>query len=247
MSVEPTEDSTDESDSESEWEETDNPYSGERKSIENGNTAFFLANKAFRHRIRQRTENDEHTVPVELIFLQHKLNSAAIWFGIIPDTGAASILTAGKTQVEALLAQMPSLKVKHGNGSRVRFGAGDPILTTTEITVPTPIGEVTFHIVPADTPFLLCIKDMDKLCVYLDNTRNELVKRNGKSLTRIPVVRKWGHPWFFLSNEVHLTEGITYIVDPGSVGASFLTEAELRHIHKCFGHLSVEKLWKLLK
>jgi len=241
MSVEP-----DSSDDESEREGSDYDYVEERGSFMIENTAFFLADESFRHRLGEGALKQKLAVPVDQIFHQHKLASATIWYGIIPDTGAAEVSTAGRVQAEALLTQMPSLKIEHGKGSRVRFGAGEPLLTTEELFVPTPIGGITFHIVPTDTPFLLCIKDMDALRVYLDNTRNELVKHDGKIVRRIPIIRKWGHPWFFLSDEKHSTAGITYTMDPASVGATSLTEAELRRIHKRFGHPSVEKLWKLL-
>jgi hypothetical protein len=35
------------------------------------------------------------------------------------------------------------------------------------IQVPTPLGNITFYVVPADTLFLLCIQDIDKLGAYL--------------------------------------------------------------------------------
>ena len=47
-----------------------------------------------------------------------------------------------------------------------------------------------FQVVPVDTPFLMCLDDMDKMGIRFDNLRNMMVKG---SLT-VPVVRKWGHP-----------------------------------------------------
>ncbi|KAM4067659.1 cwf18 domain containing protein [Hirsutella rhossiliensis] len=88
--------------------------------------------------------------------------------------------------------------------------------------------EVDFHIVNVPTPFLLCLADMDRLGVYLNNVTNELVG-NGVS---VPVIRRWGHAWFFLRKQ--------------EASVAYLTEAELRRLHTRFGHPSVYRLHKLL-
>ena len=36
-----------------------------------------------------------------------------------------------------------------------------------------------FHVIKLDTPFLMSLKDMDRLGVYLNNTTNQLVGKNG--------------------------------------------------------------------
>jgi len=43
------------------------------------------------------------------------------------------------------------------------------------VTVNTPIGNVKFHIIKANTPFLLCLVDIDILKVYYNNLKNVLV------------------------------------------------------------------------
>ena len=42
---------------------------------------------------------------------------------------------------------------------------------------------------PADTPFLLSLGDIDKLGIYLNNLTNVLVTLGGD----VPVVRRFGH------------------------------------------------------
>jgi hypothetical protein len=54
------------------------------------------------------------------------------------------------------------------------FGKGT-IISFSIIRVQTPLGYITFHIIPINTPFLLCIGDMDKLGVKLDNFKNVLI------------------------------------------------------------------------
>jgi len=43
------------------------------------------------------------------------------------------------------------------------------------VAVKTPIGLVNFHIVKADTPFLLCLTDIDRLQVYYNNIIDTLI------------------------------------------------------------------------
>ena len=44
----------------------------------------------------------------------------------------------------------------------VQFGIGSTILIRS-VTVKTPISLVNFYVVKADTPFLLCLVDIDRL------------------------------------------------------------------------------------
>uniref|UniRef100_L7JQT6 Integrase catalytic domain-containing protein n=1 Tax=Pyricularia oryzae (strain P131) TaxID=1143193 RepID=L7JQT6_PYRO1 len=81
---------------------------------------------------------------------------------------------------------------------------------------------------------------MDRLHAYYNNVRNEIVCEDGR---RVPVERKRGHPWFYMDSA---GPGITFLTEPEIPGA-FLTERELRRIHRRFGHPSVDKLWKLLQ
>jgi len=49
------------------------------------------------------------------------------------------------------------------------------IISLSTIKVKTPLGYITFYIIPANTPFLFCIGDIDKLGVKLNNLKNMLV------------------------------------------------------------------------
>ncbi|KAM4062690.1 cwf18 domain containing protein [Hirsutella rhossiliensis] len=149
--------------------------------------------------------------------------------GIMPDTGAACISTGGIEQLRALQREMPPVQFRDDRKPEpVRFGAGRLETPLGVITLNTPVGEVDFHIVNVPTPFLLCLADMDRLGVYLNNVTNELVG-NGVS---VPVIRRWGHAWFFLRKQ--------------EASVAYLTEAELRRLHTRFGHPSVYRLHKLL-
>src|SRR6266568_1281459 len=72
----------------------------------------------------------------------------------------------------------------------VQFGIGfTPSIGS--ITVNTPVSNIKFYIVKADTPFLLCLADIDTLKVYYNNLKNILVTPT-KSVS---VVRQFGHPF----------------------------------------------------
>ena len=152
--------------------------------------------------------------------------------GIMPDTGAAGVSTAGAPQVRALQAIEPSIEIDTSTAGqhKIRFGKGEATSLGT-VNVLTPFGTIAFQVVPANTPFLLCIADMDKLGLKLDNLENVLIQ--GKKV--VPVVRKWGHPWLLL----HQPEQM--------VAWSHLTETELRQLHRRFGHPSVPRLLRLLQ
>ena len=154
--------------------------------------------------------------------------SSGIFRGIMPDSGASGISTAGEPQFNALHDLDSTIQINRQTaGHEIRFGKGTAISLGT-IEVPTPLGRITFHVVPTVTPFLLCIQDMDRMGVRLDNLTNTLVQGNKVG----PVVRKWGHPWMLLHQ---------------SVAWSHLTESELRQLHRRFGHPSVRRLHRVLQ
>ena len=49
------------------------------------------------------------------------------------------------------------------------------IFSIGSIMIDTLVGSVEFHVVKADTPFLLCLADMDSLEVYYNNLENVLI------------------------------------------------------------------------
>ena len=141
----------------------------------------------------------------------------------MPDIGVSGISIAGYPQYLALQKSFPEVQLDTtAKGREIKFGKGTTIIEGT-IQVPTPLGNITFHVVPADTPFLLCIQDMDKLGAYLQNLENTIVQ----GPKTIPIVRKFGHPFMLLNSH---EETLAYC---------HLTEPELRQLHRRFGHPSV--------
>ncbi|TQN64414.1 hypothetical protein CSHISOI_11408, partial [Colletotrichum shisoi] len=157
--------------------------------------------------------------------------SSEVFQGILPDTGAAGHSTAGYPQVVALRRIQPVKINKPKDEVTVTFGGGQPIESSGTITVDTPLGSIDFHVVPVNTPFLLCLRDMDRLRIQFDNLKDVLRQGN----VTVPIVRKWGHPWMLLSPP-----------EKSIIAGNHMTDVELRRLHRRFGHPSVYRLHKLL-
>ena len=168
------------------------------------------------------------------------------FFGIIIDTGAAFKSTAGYAQYQALHRIQPTpLNKTQAGAFTVKFGIGDAASLGT-IQVTTPIGNITFHVVNANTPFLLSLKDLDRLGFYLNNTTNCLV--NEKLSKSVPVVRRFGHPFLIWGNTLSSFVVSIFMNDvDGNSMEGHLTAQELRQLHRRFGHPSVRRLATLLQ
>ena len=59
------------------------------------------------------------------------------------------------------------------------------------IDVNSPIGKVQFYIIKANTPFLLCLADMDRLYIKYNNLKDVVITHT----KRVLVVRRFGHPF----------------------------------------------------
>jgi hypothetical protein len=116
----------------------------------------------------------------------------------MPDSGAAGISSAGEQQVLALQKKDSSIQIdtSTAGSNTIRFGKGTAIVKGI-VRVPTLLGTINFYVVLTNTPFLLCLQDMDAMGVRFDNLKNVLIQ--GKKI--IPIVRKWGHPWMHLDKE----------------------------------------------
>ena len=169
----------------------------------------------------------------------------AEYHGIMVDTGCSRHSTGGIDQFRALqrFQKLKGLTQSKFDDSTkgsvtVRFGIGDSSSIGSSV-LETPIGEVEFHIMPNELPFLLSLADMDRLKVYYNNVTDYIVSPAGK----VPVVRRFGHP-FLLWNE-HLEVFITDSFNNRS--NCELTEPELRQLHRRFGHPSALRLKNILE
>jgi hypothetical protein len=214
------------------WLELDT-YTTELGEIDGRETVQILANQAAFHAVTKTDVFNKLTETQETssAFMLDRYSSETFQ-GIMPDSGAAGVSTAGEPQFLALRKLMPALQIDTATAGKhkIKFGKGETISQGT-VNVDTPIGIITFHVVPANTPFLFCLQDMDRLGVKLDNLENVLIQGNNV----VPIVRKWGHPWMLLQRQ---EEALAW---------SHLTETELRQLHRRFGHPSVRRLVDILQ
>jgi hypothetical protein len=96
------------------------------------------------------------------------------FFGIMLDSGAAES-TAGYNQYTKTFSKKEQqLDTSTAGSVHIQFGIGS-IPSIGSITIHTPIGYATFHVTKTDTPFLLCLQDMDIMDVYFNNLENKVV------------------------------------------------------------------------
>ncbi len=174
----------------------------------------------------------EKQTTVNSAFTFNDRYSSHEFHGIMPDSGAAGISSAGEQQVLALQRKDSNIQIDTtaAGSNTIRFGKGTATVKGV-VKVPTPLGTITFHVVPTNTPFLFCLQDMDAMGVRFDNLKNILIQGN----KIVPIVRKWGHPWMLLDQ---LEE---------TIACCHLTETELRQLHRRFGHPSVQRLTNVLQ
>jgi hypothetical protein len=96
--------------------------------------------------------------------------------GIMPDSEAAGISLAGEPQVQVLQKKDLTIQLDTAaaGSNTIRFGKGTATVKGV-VQVPTPLGTITFHVVPTNTPFLLCLQDIDAIGVRFNNLKNILI------------------------------------------------------------------------
>ncbi|UQC90286.1 uncharacterized protein CLUP02_15816, partial [Colletotrichum lupini] len=57
---------------------------------------------------------------------------------------------------------------------RISFGLSKEIVTLSIIEIKTYFGIITFYILPINTPFLLYLKNIDRLGIIFNNTKNKI-------------------------------------------------------------------------
>ncbi|KJZ69913.1 hypothetical protein HIM_10698 [Hirsutella minnesotensis 3608] len=217
------------------WEENDDDIDNHPEQWQ---ASQMLCQQAFNHLItgEDAYRTDQNTVPASQFVIEDRYSKDKFQ-GIMIDTGAAKVSTAGHSQYIALQREDPSVALDRSTSGQatIKFGNGEAIHSVGSIALKTPAGRITFHILQTPTPFLLSLADMDRLGVYFNNITDTLNCTNHCTNRQIsmPVTRKWGHPWFFLSK--------------AEDSIAFLTETEIRTLHRRFGHPAVPRLYHLLK
>ena len=79
---------------------------------------------------------------------------------------------------------------------------------------------------------------MDALQAYYNNVENALVTPSDI----FPVVRRFGHPFLLWDQHLH-----TFVTDSLDGNPCYLTEVELRRLHRRFGHPLAARLHHILE
>jgi hypothetical protein len=121
------------------------------------------------------------------LFVFYSRYDGNIFQGIMPNTGAAGISIAGELQVRALQLKFPDVTMDSSTaGHKVKFDNNPESTFFETVVVETPFGTIRFAVMLINTPFLLCLADMNCCGVYFNNINNTLV-HNGKKHS---IVRK---------------------------------------------------------
>ena len=138
------------------------------------------------------------------------------FYEIMIDTEVLKQLIARYRQYLAYKKQVTYVKINKTKvgAINVQFDIG-----FISFIVDIPIGIIEFNVVEADTPFLLCLKDMDKLNVYFNNFITILIT----STKLIPVVCCFGHPSYLQDESL-----LSFIANSFNNNPCFLTDIKLR-------------------
>jgi hypothetical protein len=127
------------------------------------------------------------------VYITTKRYTSKEFYGVIIDTSTFKKSTADYRQyliyknttmdnIDIDTTQIGAINVQFGIRSAALIGS---------VIVKTPIGPVNFYVIKADTPFLLCLTNIDKLQVYYNNITNALIS---PALTLL-ITQRFGHPF----------------------------------------------------
>jgi hypothetical protein len=215
------------------------------------NITTVLADRSFAHSIAP--ENSSASSPVGPVtdvtnreqdpfaYITTERYTSKEFYGVMIDTGASKMSTAGYGQYLAYKTTTndnTDINTMQTGAVNVQFGIGSTA-SIGSVIVKTPIGLVDFHVVKADTPFLLCLADMDRLRVYYNNVTDTLI---GPAITTLPITRRFGHPFLVWGEALR-----TYVQESFDYNPCYLTSTEIHRLHRRFGHPSAEKLYRVLE
>lgn len=94
----------------------------------------------------------------------------------------AKISIPEKSQFKILQYEIPEIEldITYINKANICFRSGIPLYLISKVQVNIPLDIINFYVMDIPTLFLLCLKDMDILDIYLNNITNQLICKNGK-------------------------------------------------------------------
>jgi hypothetical protein len=215
-----------------------------------------LANKAFEHRlILKNITNVSVNESFDFIYIStiESRYDDREFRGILVNCDAARRSTAGIEQFTALQRLNDSIQLnKSIVESKIQFGIDSiSIMGTIELNI--SLRQLVFHIVGVNTSFLLCLVDLDRLEVYFNNLINELMQKrliiiilqtDMKNVNRFSIIRRYEHAFLLWKIATQYQFLIVEFLDENFC---YLTEIELRRLHRRFGHSSARRLHQILE
>ena len=121
------------------------------------------------------------------------------FYGVIIDIGAFKKSTVGYRQyfVYKAINNNVDIDTTQTRAVNVQFGIGLTVLIRL-VKVKTLIGLVNFYVVKVNTPFLLCLIDMDRLQVYYNNITDTLigpVTALGSKYITLLIIQQFRYPF----------------------------------------------------
>ena len=148
--------------------------------------------------------------------------------GIMLNIEVARTFTTGYNQAQAYMRDFDAkLDTTTANSIKAYFGIGSAT-SIGSLTVNSSAGRIDFHVMQTDILFLLYLQDMNRLGIYLNNLKNKIVMKDEFT---IPIIRL--HEYLFM------ILGLTSV--------NYLTDIELRQLHRRFGYSSVNRLVRTLE
>lgn len=175
-------------------------YEGEEDEEENDDKGWSDGEEceavSFWSTVGTMTLADQRVDPVTADKVAPSTNSSPYgddkFLGIAIVTSAAYHSSAGVAQFRALQRLRPDILLDESTRGdvKIRFGLGSSV-SIGSAKIRTAIGDVVFHVIPATTPFILSLADMNRLDAYFDNIRNVVVSND----IIAPAVRRYGHAY----------------------------------------------------
>ena len=213
-------------------------------------TTNFLTNHVAKHQItdideseNSSTENsgtENSSTSYAYIFSTSSRYDDTEFKSLLINSNAATRSTGGIGQLKALQKIDDTIQLNQSTAGSANFVFGiESIGSIGSIKISTPIESITFHIVSVNTPFLLCLADLDKSGAFFNNVTNKVIQQ--KSSRSHPVFRRYGHAFLLWNIPIYVFINESFIQH-----LCFFTEIEIRRLHRRFGHFSVQRLYQIL-
>lgn len=138
-----------------------------------------LADNAFKHRITLSDETVSPITPTSYVFnssTDSRYNDTE-FKELLINSGASTQSTGGIGQLKALQQLDTSVQLDKNTAglANFTFGIGSAAFIGS-VDLDSPLGQITFYIVPVNTPFLLCLANMDKHGAFFNNITNQVIQ-----------------------------------------------------------------------